>query len=57
MRRRHEKNIFMRHSIPQRRNLPTEQLPLSEEGKKDYLESTCDFKWNNQSDGLLYHRI
>ena len=34
MRRRHEKNIFMRHSIPERRNLPTEQLPLSEEGKK-----------------------
>lgn len=29
-----KKIILMRHSIPERLKLPTEQLPLSEEGKE-----------------------
>lgn len=38
------KQIYlMRHSILERRNLPTEQLPLSEEGKKLILSKKDQF--------------
>lgn len=38
-----KKIYLMRHSILERRNLPTEQLPLSEEGKKLILSKKDQF--------------
>ncbi len=38
-----KKIILMRHSIPERQNLPTEQLPLSEAGKKLILSRKDNF--------------
>ena len=38
------KTIYlMRHSIPERIDLPTEQIPLSEEGRKLVLEKKSAF--------------